>query len=50
VSARSYIYVKWIHKNPEDPVHLYSELDGDPQFEGKAISAEEFQRQWLKRR
>jgi hypothetical protein len=24
-----YLYVKWIHKNPGDPVHLYSELDND---------------------
>ncbi len=89
----SYLYVKWIHKDPRDPVHLYSELDAeryetrkveiwadgrkgfadanesfggtglgematpplselnaDPQFQGKAIDAEEFQRQWLKRR
>jgi hypothetical protein len=92
-SKMSYIYVKWIHKHPEEPVHLYSELDGDryetrkveiysdgrrgfadgseefggtrlgetavpplseldgdPQFEAKVITAEEFQRQWLKRR
>jgi hypothetical protein len=24
-----YLYVKWLHKNPGDPVHLYSELDNE---------------------
>ncbi len=26
---KRYIYVIWKHKNPEDPVHLYSELDSE---------------------
>lgn len=88
-----YLYIKWTHKNPRDPVHLYSEIDGDsyecrrleiyadgskgfadaseqtgatvlasmpvpslaeiaaqPGFEPKEIAAEEFQRQWMRRR
>jgi hypothetical protein len=24
-----YIHVRWVHENPEYPVDLYSELDGD---------------------
>jgi hypothetical protein len=24
-----YLYVKWVHKNPGDPVHIYSELDNE---------------------
>ena len=34
----------------ELPVPPLSELATDPEFEPKEISAEEFQRQWLKRR
>ncbi len=32
------------------PVPPLAELAGDPAFEAKEIAAEEFQRQWLKRR
>ena len=88
-----YLYVKWLHKDPRAPVHLYSEVGDDsyerrkveiyadgskgfadgteeaggtslgsmpvpslaeiaaqPEYEPKAISQEEFQRIWLKRR
>jgi len=88
-----YLYVKWVHKNPADPVHLYSEIGDDsyerrrveiwadgrkgfadeseekggtglsslpvpslkeiaaqPEFQPKAIAAEDFQKIWLKRR
>ncbi len=88
-----YLYVKWVHKNHEDPVHLYSEIGDDgyetrkvevwadgrkgfadaheekggtdlgtmqvpslkeiaaqPEFQPKEITAEEFQKIWLKRR
>jgi hypothetical protein len=24
-----YLYVKWVHKDPGAPLHIYSELDGD---------------------
>jgi hypothetical protein len=88
-----YMYVKWVHKDPSAPVHLYSEIGDDsyerrkveiykdgrkgfadsseekngtvlgsmpvpslkeiaaqPEFEPKEISAEEFQKIWMKRR
>jgi hypothetical protein len=88
-----YLYVKWVHKNSGDPVHLYSEIGDDsyetrrvelwadgrkgfadaheekggtalssmpvpslkeiaaqPGYEPKTITAEEFQRIWMKRR
>ena len=22
-----YLHIKWVHKNPGDPVHIYSEID-----------------------
>ncbi len=31
-----YLYIKWIHKNPGDPVHLYSELD-DERYEVRKV-------------
>ncbi len=31
-----YLYVKWIHKNSGDPVHLYSELD-DERYEMRKV-------------
>ena len=34
----------------ETAVPPLDELEGDPDFEAKTISVEEFQRQWLKRR
>ena len=24
-----FLYIKWVHKNPSDPVHLYSEVGED---------------------
>jgi hypothetical protein len=88
-----YLYIKWVHKNSGDPVHLYSEIGDDsyerrrveiwadgrkgfadeseekggtslssmpvpslkeiaaqPEFQPKAIEAEDFQKLWLKRR
>jgi hypothetical protein len=88
-----YMYVKWAHKDPGAPVHLYSEIGDDsyerrkvevykdgrkgfadaseevggtalgvmpvpslkeiaeqPGFEPKEISAEDFQKIWMKRR
>jgi len=24
-----YLYIKWVHKNPADPVHIYSEIGND---------------------
>ena len=34
----------------ETAVPPLGELEGDPDFDAKAIAVEEFQRQWLKRR
>ena len=34
----------------ETAVPPLDELEGDPDFEAKTVSVEEFQRQWLKRR
>ncbi len=31
-----YLYVKWLHKNPGDPVHLYSEI-GDDGYELRKV-------------
>jgi hypothetical protein len=31
-----YLYVKWVHKNPGDPVHLYSEI-GDDSYERRKV-------------
>jgi hypothetical protein len=31
-----YLYIKWVHKNPGDPVHLYSEI-GDDGYELRRI-------------
>lgn len=31
-----YLYVKWVHKNPSDPVHLYSEI-GDDSYERRRV-------------
>ena len=88
-----YLYVKWLHKDPGAPVHLYSEIGDDSyerrkveiwadgrkgfadgseekggtvlgsmpvpslkeiaaqaEFQPKEISAEEFQKMWMKRR
>jgi hypothetical protein len=88
-----YLYVKWIHKDPGSPVHLYSEIGDDdyerrrlevwadgrkgfadaseekggtvlssmpvpslkdiaaqPEYQPKAIDAEDFQKLWMKRR
>jgi hypothetical protein len=88
-----YLYIKWVHKNPADPVHIYSEIGNDsyerrrleiwangrkgfadeneqnggtelstmpipslaeiaaqPEYQPKAIVAEEFHKLWLKRR
>ena len=35
-SKRNYLYVKWRHNHPEEPVHLYSELDGE-RFEVRKV-------------
>jgi hypothetical protein len=88
-----YLTIKWVHKNPADPVQIYSEIGNDsyelrrievwangrkgfadaneqqggtelsvmpiptlaeiaaqPEYEPKAIVAEEFHKLWLKRR
>jgi hypothetical protein len=31
-----YVYIKWVHKHPEQPVHLYSELD-DQRYERRKV-------------
>ena len=31
-----YLYVKWVHKNPSDPVHLYSEV-GEDSYERRKV-------------
>ncbi len=31
-----YLYVKWLHKNPGDPIHLYSEID-DQSYECRKV-------------
>jgi hypothetical protein len=31
-----YLYVKWVHKTPSDPTHLYSEI-GDDGYEVRRV-------------
>ena len=31
-----YLHVKWLHKNPGDPLHLYSEID-DQSYECRKV-------------
>ena len=31
-----YLHVKWVHKNPNDPVHMYSEID-DESYEVRKV-------------
>ena len=35
-SGMRYLYVKWIHKDPGAPVHLYSEI-GDDSYERRKV-------------
>jgi hypothetical protein len=31
-----YLYIKWVHKDPASPVHLYSEI-GDDSYERRRV-------------